>query len=972
MARRLALLVATYEYEDSGLRRLTSPAQDAEALAAVLADPEIAGFDVRTLINQPTHRVGEAIAEFYAGSERDDLTLLYFTGHGLKDDSGRLHLALANTRRDNLRFTALSAQLVDEALEDGSSRQKILILDCCYSGAYATQQYAKADTAVHTMAALGGRGRMVLTASDSTQYAFEGSLLHGAAQQSVFTRHLVDGLRSGDADLDRDGDITVDELYDYVYRHVTAEQPNQRPKKLSNVEGETVIAANVRWSLPEAITTALESPLPAVRQSAVSPLALLLTANNERVRRTARARLQELRDDDSRAVAAAAEAALSPPTPNREARSSPSPPGIMPTVERPVPLVEPGPPELSRPPMSQARSPSPSSGISGEPTLRTVLRTSVRRWRSRLHRPTVLWPIFAPSLLGAIAATLAAILVVRQALGAEPVNDQVVRYLVAVAILLCAAVVLHVWRPSNAAAFLVGSLGGAVAGSALLGAWWSQLRPLVLPLKEEAGLVTSAVIAHAAWLAAGIVGLVVLWRSDGTTARRALSPLGKAIVLTGAASALIVLLILFFSYRQGASFHIAARTVPIVLAAELALAGPLLAASINQRRTFLGGWVLGGFALYLGLFGIFEGGSRIEILESALYGCWLVLGVLAVRWTSTSAGERPGRWRPVVAALLVPLVLGGATAFAVPEAPKTPVALGLVVSPASDYLYAADVVNGTVVKVSTTTREQIGEALVVGDKPSRIAMSPDGSRLYVSNSGSSSVSVVDTGAWTLLGSSAAVAPEPLDLELNVPTKRLYVLSPESETITVLDTTTMRTIGGPIATGPAPSDLAVSPDGRRLYISGKDTASVAVIDTSTRSPLHTPIEVGATPEELVFGLDGNLYVVGGTAYAVINTKVERSRPTPRELPGRARVAAVSADGERLFVLASRTDNTQAVDVVDIGSGKTAGAFESDAGLLTGLAVSPDGQRIYVSRLFEEGILVLDTSGPKAVGVISLDG
>jgi hypothetical protein len=34
MARRLALLIATYDYQDAGLRRLTAPAHDAQALCA--------------------------------------------------------------------------------------------------------------------------------------------------------------------------------------------------------------------------------------------------------------------------------------------------------------------------------------------------------------------------------------------------------------------------------------------------------------------------------------------------------------------------------------------------------------------------------------------------------------------------------------------------------------------------------------------------------------------------------------------------------------------------------------------------------------------------------------------------------------------------------------------------------------------------------------------------------------------------
>ncbi|MGQ0778853.1 MAG: caspase family protein, partial [Pseudonocardiales bacterium] len=212
MGRRLALLIATYQYQDTGLRQLTAPARDAESFAAVLQDPDIAGFEVTTLINEPHHRVGEAIGDFYRDRRRDDLTLLYFTGHGLKDDNGRLYLAMANTRRDSLLFTSLSAEQIDQAMSGCPSRQQVLILDCCYSGAFPAGHIAKADTEVHALERFQGRGRTVLTASDATQYSFEGNQLHGDAAQSVFTRYLVTGLRDGSADLDGDGNIALDEL----------------------------------------------------------------------------------------------------------------------------------------------------------------------------------------------------------------------------------------------------------------------------------------------------------------------------------------------------------------------------------------------------------------------------------------------------------------------------------------------------------------------------------------------------------------------------------------------------------------------------------------------------------------------------------------------------------------------------------------------------------------------------------------
>ena len=92
-----------------------------------------------------------------------------------------------------------------------------------------------------------GSGRVVLTATTSTQYAWEGDQLIGQADNSVFTHHLIQGLRTGEADADADGRITLDELYNYVYEQVVDKTPLQTPGKWSyRQQGEIVIARNPR------------------------------------------------------------------------------------------------------------------------------------------------------------------------------------------------------------------------------------------------------------------------------------------------------------------------------------------------------------------------------------------------------------------------------------------------------------------------------------------------------------------------------------------------------------------------------------------------------------------------------------------------------------------------------------------------------------------------------------------------------
>jgi len=310
MSKNVALLIATYQYKDPELQQLEAAAHDAESLAAVLRDPDIAGFEVTILINKPHYLVGESLGDFLQSCHRDDLTLIYITGHGIKDDDGKLYFAMTNTRRESLLFTSLSGEQVSRAMESCRSRRQILVLDCCYSGAFPAGYTVKADTAVNTVERFKGHGRTILTASDSTQFSFVGNSLKGQAAQSIFTRHLVAGIQSGEADLDRDGDITVDELYEYVYERVTDEMPNQRPMKRVDIEGRLVIAKNINWSLPSYLQNLVNSQLAIDRLNAVEHLKHLYRIGNLHVRAAVTGEIQRLVEDDSRTVSEAAKSLL--------------------------------------------------------------------------------------------------------------------------------------------------------------------------------------------------------------------------------------------------------------------------------------------------------------------------------------------------------------------------------------------------------------------------------------------------------------------------------------------------------------------------------------------------------------------------------------------------------------------------------------------------------------------------------------
>ena len=322
MSSKFALIIANTEYTDPGLAQLTAPGRDAKDFGRVLDSPDIGAFDdVIMLINENATKVNETIDYFFALKKPDDLLVLYFSGHGVRDEYGALYLAVKNTSRARLRSTAIKSDFIREAMDQSRSRRQVLILDCCNSGAFAQGTKAETGGSVGTASAFEGTGygRVVLTASDSTQFAWEGDKVIGETDNSLFTHFLVKGLE-GEADNDGDGRITIDELYDYAYQHIVNITPKQTPGKWSyKQQGEIVLRHNIRIEdtkpipLPVYLVNALDNPDSDVRLGAVQSLARLLTGKNMGLARSAREALERIvSEDDSRRVSLAATQVLEP------------------------------------------------------------------------------------------------------------------------------------------------------------------------------------------------------------------------------------------------------------------------------------------------------------------------------------------------------------------------------------------------------------------------------------------------------------------------------------------------------------------------------------------------------------------------------------------------------------------------------------------------------------------------------------
>jgi hypothetical protein len=634
LGARSALIVASDEYTDPGLRRLRAPAKDAQALATVLRDPGIGGFEVRTLLNEPAHVVNLAVEEFFADRRPDDLLLVHFSCHGIKDEDGELYFAATNTALRALGATAVAADFVNRRMNRSRSRRIVLLLDCCYAGAFERGMTARAGAGMGIETQFGGRGRAVITASSAMEYAFEGDELADTheLQPSVFTSALVEGLATGDADRDQDGMIALDELYDYVYDRVRTATPNQTPGKWAfGVQGDLFIARRARpvtvpAPLPTELQEAIDSPFAAVRAAAVQELVRLLQGRHAGLSLAARMALERLTEDDSRMVIASAVTALrtaAEPAAAAEAipLARPEPVPLEPEpVPAPVPAANsraasPPPPETQTP---ETQTPETQTRAAVQPAAETPA-VEVPRGAARAattakvttpeaaSAPPKPWPEPGPrgdggilvagglAILGAVLAFLA---MFPDYLGGTPLTSLPANVL-SVAIETGVAFVggLCVFVPAVGRLVGPGFLLGAVAIGPtapiydiilLKGDRYGSPGPGIW-LDLSGGLVM---------LAAAVVAVVVLVRRHELRfVRPGWDPLPYLVMLVGAAGAIALLAQVRGDQviaGRNQTYVVSEDLPPMIWTALVAVLIPVVAATVAPRRfgvALLAGWI---------------------------------------------------------------------------------------------------------------------------------------------------------------------------------------------------------------------------------------------------------------------------------------------------------------------------------------------------------------------------------------------
>src|SRR5262245_38750653 len=252
--------------------------------------------------------------------------------------------------------------------------------------------------------------------------------------------------------------------------------------------------------------------------------------------------------------------------------------------------------------------------------------------------------------------------------------------------------------------------------------------------------------------------------------------------------------------------------------------------------------------------------------------------------------------------------------------------------------------DGSILAPNGRTLTPAGTHIGVNDRPLGMAVSPDGSLLAVvtgSNFSARALHLIDVQTRTLK-QTLGIASSFVGVAFNPGGDMLYVGGGTSNDVKIFKASGgMFAAAGtiPISGGPQPSGLTINADGSRLYVALNQTHEVAVIDTATRSV--TRVKVGIYPYTAVISADGRKVYVSNWGGRV---------PGPTDV----------TDGQNPVVVDPRTGipATGTVSVLDTASNTIVKHIV--VGLHpTGMALSPSGDRVYVTNANSDTVSVIDT-------------
>ncbi|MGB6165718.1 MAG: caspase family protein [Pseudonocardiaceae bacterium] len=231
-ARSRALLIGASHFTAAGPDLPDIPAVQANltALRQALTNPDTGVLrpDLCRVLADPggVDEVGTALSELAATAT--DLLLVYYAGHGLVDDRGRLHLALAHTHPHRARWTAFPLELLREEIANSAAATRVLVLDCCFSGR-AIEATADDQGVLRGQLEVAGTYTLTSTTANAPSHPPVGE------RYTAFTGALLRALDEADP-------LTLDQIHGVIDRDLTARNLPRPQRRAVNTAGNLALS----------------------------------------------------------------------------------------------------------------------------------------------------------------------------------------------------------------------------------------------------------------------------------------------------------------------------------------------------------------------------------------------------------------------------------------------------------------------------------------------------------------------------------------------------------------------------------------------------------------------------------------------------------------------------------------------------------------------------------------------------------
>lgn len=239
----LALGVSEFADKERNLKFATKDATDlTNKLAEAKGDFYGNVFIEKVFNEEATKDNVLKVAKFLKKANTNDQIIIYISSHGLLNDNLDYYIAMHDVDFSNPTAKGLPYEDIDAMLDGLTCRNRMIMIDACHSGEVDKDEAVEKGDIVHAdvkvRAKAGttfirpkaglknsfsymktlfndvtkGTGATVISAAGGYEFALESD----DWSNGVFTYAILNGLSSGDADLDGDGYVRVLELKNYV------------------------------------------------------------------------------------------------------------------------------------------------------------------------------------------------------------------------------------------------------------------------------------------------------------------------------------------------------------------------------------------------------------------------------------------------------------------------------------------------------------------------------------------------------------------------------------------------------------------------------------------------------------------------------------------------------------------------------------------------------------------------------------